>query len=182
MLQEKQTTYISKLLSYILRHKPEEYGIVLDENGYTNVNELINKLNAHNENISFEILQYIVDTNNKKRFAFNEDCTKIRASQGHSVDVELGYKEQQPPAILYHGTIEKFLAAIMKDGLQKMQRHHVHLIADKTTATKVAERRGKPIILQIKADEMFAAGYKFYLSANGVWLIDHVPPFYIYDM
>lgn len=179
MLSSNQTTHLSKLLSYILRHIPGEYGIVLDENGYTNVDELINKLNAQNENINFEILQYIVDTNNKKRFAFNEDCTRIGPSQGHSVDVELGYKEQEPTAILYHGTVEKLLAAIMKDGLQKMQRHHVHLSADETIAKKVAERRGKPIILQIKADEMFAAGYKFYLSANGVWLIEDVPPFYI---
>lgn len=90
------------------------------------------------------------------------------------MDVELGYREQQPPDILYHGTVEKFLAAIMKEGLQKMQRHHVHLSADKTTAIKVGERRGKPIILEIKAGEMFSAGYKFYLSDNGVWLTDHV--------
>ena len=105
MFSEKENTRFSKLLSYILRHKPEEYEIVLDENGYTNDDELINKLNAHNENISFEILQHIVSTNNKKRFAFNEGCTKIRANQGHSVDVELGYTEQQKPAILYYGTV-----------------------------------------------------------------------------
>jgi putative RNA 2'-phosphotransferase len=175
MLSEKENTKLSKLLSYILRHKPEAYEIILDENGYTNVDELINKLNAHNENISFEILQHIVDTNNKKRFAFNDDLTKIRASQGHSVDVELGYTEKQPPEILYHGTVEKFLALILKDGLQKMQRHHVHLSADKATAMKVAERRGKPIILEIKSGKMFSAGYKFYLSDNGVWLTDFVP-------
>ncbi|MBG9374772.1 RNA 2'-phosphotransferase [Panacibacter sp. DH6] len=174
MLTENQTTHLSKLLSYILRHKPGEYGIVLDENGYANVDELIQRLNEHHVNIDFATLQHIVDTNNKKRFAFNEDGTKIRASQGHSVGVELGYTEQQPPAILYHGTVEKFLASIMKDGLQKMNRHHVHLSADTTTATKVAERRGKPIILEIKAGEMFAAGYAFYLSANGVWLTEHV--------
>lgn len=101
--------------------------------------------------------------------------TKIRASQGHSGDVELGYTEQQPPEILYHGTVEKFLNAIMKEGLQKMERHHVHLSADKATATKVAERRGKPIILEIKAAEMFAADYTFYHSDNGVWLTDYVP-------
>jgi putative RNA 2'-phosphotransferase len=179
MLSSNQTTHLSKLLSYILRHKPEAYGIVLDGKGYTNVDELINKLNAHNENISFEILKHIVDTTNKKRFAFNEDFTKIRASQGHSVDVELGYTEQQPPEILYHGTVEKFLASIMKDGLQKMQRHHAHLSTDKATAIKVGERRGKPIILEIKSGDMFSAGYTFYLSHNGVWLIDHVPSHYI---
>lgn len=179
MLSLNQTIHLSKLLSYILRHKPEEYQVALDENGYTNVDELINKLTAHNEIISFEILQHIVDTNNKKRFAFNDDLTKIRASQGHSVDVELGYTEQQPPAILYHGTVEKFLASIMKNGLQKMQRQYVHLSADQSTAVKVGERRGKPIILEIKSGEMFLAGYKFYLSDNGVWLTDHVPVVYI---
>ena len=179
MLSSNQTTHLSKLLSYILRHKPSAYEIVLDENGYTNIDELINQLNTHNENINFEILQHIVDTNNKKRFAFNDDLTKIRASQGHSVDVELGYTEQQPPAILYHGTIEKFLASIMQDGLQKMQRHHVHLSGENATAIKVAERRGKPIMLEIKTGEMFSVGYKFYLSDNGVWLTDHVPVKYI---
>lgn len=181
MISGKENTKLSRLLSYILRHKPGEYEIVLDESGYTNVDELITKLKAHNENIDFEILQHIVDTNNKKRFAFNDDFTKIRASQGHSVDVELGYTEQHPPAILYHGTVEKYLASIMKDGLQKMQRHHVHLSADKATATKVAERRGKPIILKINTAEMFAAGYKFYLSDNAVWLTDHVPVAFIFQ-
>jgi len=179
MISSNQTTHLSKLLSYILRHKPEEYEIVLDKNGYTNVDELINKLKARNENINFEILQHVVDTNNKKRFAFNDDLTKIRASQGHSVDVELGYTEQPPPEILYHGTVEKFLPAIMKEGLQKMERHHVHLSADKATAIKVGQRRGKPIILEIKSGEIFLAGYKFYLSANGVWLTNHVPAEYI---
>jgi putative RNA 2'-phosphotransferase len=179
MLSQNQSTHLSKLLSYILRHRPEEYGILLDENGYTNVDELMNKLNTHNENISFEILQHIVDTNNKKRFAFNDDLTKIRASQGHSVDIDLGYTEQQPAEILYHGTVAKFLALILKDGLQKMQRHHVHLSADKATAIKVAERRGKPVILKIKAGDMFTTGYKFYLSDNGVWLTDHVPANFI---
>lgn len=179
MLSSNQTTRLSKLLSYILRHKPSAYGIVLDENGYTNIHELINKLNAQNEIINFEILQYIVDTNNKKRFAFNDDLTKIRASQGHSIDVELAYSEQQPPEILYHGTVEKFLSKISEEGLKKMERHHVHLSADKATATKVAERRGKPIILEINTAEMFAAGYKFYLSDNPVWLTDHVPVAFI---
>ncbi len=179
MPSEKQTNHLSKLLSYILRHKPEEYEIELDKNGYTNVDKLINKLNVHSENISFKILQHIVETNSKKRFAFNDDLTKIRASQGHSVDVELGYIEQQPPGILHHGTVEKFLSSILKDGLQKMQRHHVHLSADKATAMKVGERRGKPIILQIKSGEMFLAGYKFYLSDNSVRLTDHVPSIFI---
>lgn len=179
MISEKENTKLSKLLSYILRHKPGEYGMELDANGWVNVDELISKLNAHKVNISFEMLQHIVNTNSKKRFAFSDDLSKIRASQGHSVEVELGFTEQEPPAILYHGTVEKFLTSILKNGLKKMNRHHVHLSGDKTTAIKVGERRGEPVILEIKASEMFSAGYKFYLSANGVWLTNHVPATFI---
>ena len=124
MFPSNQINHFSKLISYNLHHKPKEYGIILDENGYTNVDELINRLNPHNENISFEILQHIVDTNKKKGVAFNDDLTKIKASQGHSVDVALGYTEQQLPAILCYETVGKFHPEIMKEGLKKMKRYH----------------------------------------------------------
>ena len=130
MYLQKETTRLSKLLSYILRHSPGEFGVVLDENGWTDVEELLNKLQTKGENVSRDALQHIVDTNNKKRFNFKQDGTKIRASQGHSVEVDLGYTQQQPPEILYHGTVDEFIDSIKKGGLIKQKRHHVHLSAD----------------------------------------------------
>jgi putative RNA 2'-phosphotransferase len=179
MIPEKENTRLSKLLSYILRHKPGVIEIDLDQNGWANVDELINKLNQKNVHINFELLKYVTDTNNKKRFAFNYDFSKIRASQGHSIKVDLEYIEKEPPEILYHGTVEKFIPEIFKEGLKKMGRHHVHLSADKATAMQVGERRGKPVILIIKSGGMFKNGYKFFLSDNGVWLTEHVPSTYI---
>jgi putative RNA 2'-phosphotransferase len=179
MNPEKETTRLSKLLSYLLRHKPEEFDVTLDENGWADVADLLAKLQAKGENVTIDILQHIVDTSNKKRFSFNEDGTKIRASQGHSVEVDLGYSQQQPPELLYHGTVHAFIDSIKKHGLVKQKRHHVHLSADERTAVIVAQRRGKPVILKIKAGEMSAAGYPFYLSDNGVWLTDTVPSAFI---
>jgi putative RNA 2'-phosphotransferase len=175
MISEKETTRISKFLSLVLRHKPETIGIELDENGWTDVSMMIDKINQTDLNIDFEILKYVVDTNPKKRFAFNATFDKIRANQGHSVDVELGYVSLQPPAVLYHGTSIKTLDVILKNGLQKMNRHHVHLSADVETAIKVGQRHGKPFIFAVRADEMFQKKYDFYRSENGVWLTDHVP-------
>jgi len=178
-MDNKITKGISKLLSYILRHSPETIGISLDENGWADVNELIAKFDLYDRKIDFERLDYIVENNDKKRFAFNDDKTKIRASQGHSIAVELNLNQAEPLAYLYHGTVEKFLSAIKSQGLQKMSRQHVHLSADRETANKVGGRRGKPVILIINGREMHRAGYKFYLSANNVWLTDVVPAEYI---
>lgn len=179
MISEKENTRLSKLLSYILRHKPGEIGIHLDEHGWANVDELINKLRLKNEYINLEVLKHIATTNNKKRFAFNDDLSKIRASRGHSINIDLGYTEKQPPGVLFHGTVEKFVTKIFEEGLKKMRRHLVHLSADKETARQVGERRGKPVILIITSGEMFKAGYKFFLSDNGVWLTEYVLPQYI---
>ncbi|MNR11451.1 RNA 2'-phosphotransferase [compost metagenome] len=175
----KITKGISKLLSYILRHSPETIGLKLDENGWADVNELIAKFDLYDRRIDIEQLEYIVENNDKKRFAFNADKTKIRANQGHSISVELNLNETEPLAYLYHGTVEKFLSDIKALGLQKMSRQHVHLSADKETATKVGGRRGKPVILTIDSGAMYRAGYKFYLSENKVWLTDLVPAEYI---
>jgi putative RNA 2'-phosphotransferase len=175
MISEKETTRISKFLSLVLRHKPDTIGIELDENGWTDVAVMINKINQTGLHINFEMLKHVVDTNPKKRFAFNLTFDKIRANQGHSVDVELGYVSQQPPAVLYHGTSTNTMDAILKNGLQKMDRHHVHLSADVETAIKVGQRHGKPFIFAVRADEMFQKKYEFYQSDNGVWLTDHVP-------
>lgn len=170
----------SRLLSAVLRHKPDILGIELDKNGWVNVLELLFKL-YHKKGISLLMkdLVEIVDTNDKKRFEFNEDKTKIRASQGHSLKVDLKLKNEQPPRVLYHGTVEKSINSILKDGLKKMNRHAVHLSDNIETATNVGSRRGDAIILEIQSARMFIEGYKFQKSANGVWLTELVLPKYI---
>ncbi len=178
-MNEKTTKDISKFLSLVLRHSPQTIELQLDQNGWADINELIRLCNAFNKNIDDELLNQVVESNDKKRFAFNEDKTKIRASQGHSISVELNIDEIIPMDMLFHGTVEKCLEAIKKEGLQKMSRQHVHLSSDEETAVKVGSRRGKPIILTVNAKEMYDDGFKFYLSENKVWLTDHVPAKYI---
>ncbi|HEX6181838.1 MAG TPA: RNA 2'-phosphotransferase [Chitinophagaceae bacterium] len=175
----KDEKRISKFLSFVLRHKPEHIGIELDENGWTDVQTLVEKVNQNGITLTFELLKHIVDTNSKKRFAFNENFDKIRASQGHSIDVELGYVAQQPPAILYHGTAEKSVNSILEQGLQKQNRHHVHLSIDIETAKNVGQRHGEVFIFEVLSGEMHSAGFEFFLSENGVWLTDTVPPIYL---
>ena len=170
----------SRFLSYMLRHKPESVSVELDENGWVEVSALLNACRASGMNISEVQLTEIVETNDKKRFAFSEAGTKIRASQGHSIaSIDLQLKEVVPPSTLFHGTVEKFMSAIEKSGLQKMNRQHVHLSATVDTATNVGSRRGKPIILYINTVPMYKAGFKFYRSENGVWLTESVPWEYI---
>ncbi len=178
-MNPQQEQQLSKFLSLVLRHQPQHIGISLDEQGWTSVDELIAALNRHGQKINLEMLEQVVEKNDKQRFSFSDDGEMIRANQGHSVAVELGYAPQTPPNILYHGTVERFLVAIAATGLSKGQRHHVHLSEFITTATKVGQRRGKPLILTINAEAMSADGYVFYCSANGVWLTDAVPSSYI---
>ena len=175
MIPEKEVVKISKFLSLVLRHQPQTIGITLDENGWTDVPALLQKMNAGGTPLTMEVLDHVVATNSKKRFAFNEDRSKIRASQGHSVDVDLGYTEQQPPAILYHGTAEVFVASIQASGLEKRKRHHVHLSAETITAINVGQRHGRPVVFEVAAAQMTADGFVFFRSDNGVWLTDHVP-------
>lgn len=179
MISEKENTRISKFLSLVLRHHPEAIGIQLDENGWISVDILLKQLATHGKNISKEILDHVVATNNKKRFGYNEDETKIRANQGHSVEVDLNYTPQQPPAILYHGTAERSLESIFKTGLEKRNRHHVHLSMDVNTALAVGSRYGRPVLLIVSAGEMYTDGYSFYVSDNKVWLTEHVPVKYL---
>jgi putative RNA 2'-phosphotransferase len=175
MNNEKDNIKISKFMSLVLRHKPETIGIVLDKNGWTDVEMLLNKLKEHGLILDKTLLEYIVATNIKKRFAFNDTHTKIRANQGHSVEIDLGYLPQKPPLILYHGTGEKYVGAILKLGLKKQNRHNVHLSLDVETALNVGQRHGNPIVFKITSGEMFNSGYEFFLSENGVWLTDFVP-------
>ena len=169
----------SKFLSLVLRHKPDTIGIVLDRNGWVSVEELLAKSADYGLRLSRTELEEIVETNDKKRFAFSEDKTRIRANQGHSVEVELELEAAEPPERLFHGTVERFLGSIRTEGLKKMNRHHVHLSKDKETAEKVGDRRGEAIILTISSGDMFKDGYTFYLSENRVWLTDTVPVKYI---
>ena len=179
MLPEKEIIRFSKFLSLVLRHQPEKIGIALDENGWTNVNALIWQSNKNGVKLTPEILSQVVETNNKKRFSFNLDKTEIRANQGHSVSIELGYQPQQPPAILYHGTGEKAVSLILKTGLDKRKRHHVHLSTNIETALEVGKRHGKPVVFIVEAAAMHQDGLVFYLSENNVWLTDKVPAKYL---
>lgn len=165
----------SKHLSLVLRHDPASVGITLDSAGWTDVAALLPAMR-----LTMEQLVEVVENNNKKRFEFNAERTRIRASQGHSVDVDLGYEEKEPPKTLYHGTSKSLLDTLMTGGLKKMARHHVHLSKDVKTALDVARRRpGPAMVLQVSADTMYADGFKFFLSNNGVWLVDHVPGKYL---
>lgn len=179
MLNEKEAVRISKFLSLVLRHQPQIIQLQLDEQGWADVEDLLLKTKRKGIPLHREALQHVVDTNNKKRFAFNEDGTKIRASQGHSIAVDLGYKESIPPAVLYHGTAEKNINIIVQQGLQKIKRQHVHLSTSKETAVRVGQRHGKPVVLEVSSGRMHSDGYSFYLSANGVWLTEAVPATYL---
>lgn len=169
-------------MSLVLRHKPQAIGLQLDNNGWADVAELIAKSKAKNLNISLDMLKLVVETNEKKRFAFNDDKTKIRANQGHSVVVDVELKLTTPPDVLYHGTAVKNKEEILKSGLNKMSRLHVHLSHDIETATKVGTRHGKPIVFIVDAKQMHTDGNKFYLSENGVWLVQYVPARYLREL
>lgn len=165
-------------MSLILRHKPETIGISLDEHGWANVDELIAGIAKDNE-FTMEILEEIVRTDEKQRYSFNEDKTLIRANQGHSIPVDVELEEKEPPELLWHGTGEKYVASIDVQGLIPKSRLYVHLSKDEDTAVKVGKRHGKPVLYNVKSGEMYREGYKFYLSANGVWLTEEVPVKYL---
>lgn len=165
-------------MSLILRHNPQAIGIKLDHAGWASVDGLLKGMKRKGHTLSFKQLEEIVNSNDKQRYSFNADKSKIRANQGHSIDVDLQLEDQQPPDWLYHGTASRFMDSIQQQGLQKRQRHHVHLSKDKETAHDVGSRHGKPVILTIAAAVMYRDGYQFYCSDNGVWLVDSVPPKY----
>lgn len=175
----KRAVKISKFLSLVLRHEPEKIGVALDSAGWVGVRDLLDAMAKHGFPVGEVELKHIVETSDKKRFAFSDDGLRVRASQGHSVDVELGYEPATPPDVLYHGTVPQFLNSIRAKGLIKGQRHHVHLSKDIEAATKVGDRRGKAVILAVDAAAMAGDGFTFFVSANGVWLTDHVPERYL---
>lgn len=178
-MSPKELKRISKFLSLVLRHRPETIGVVLDDAGWTLVEELLSAMRRSGRGISREELDAVVRENDKQRFAFDETGLLIRAQQGHSRPVELGYKPAVPPDVLFHGTPRQFVEAIRAGGLQKQSRHHVHLHAGEETATAVGRRRGEPVVLTVDALRMHRDGFAFFVTPNAVWLTDHVPPEYL---
>lgn len=178
-MNEKEVKKKSKFLSLILRHQPETLGVQLDESGWIDVEVLLAAIAKHGKGMSRETLEYVVSSNDKQRFSFDAEGTRIRANQGHSVNIELGYEAAVPPETLVHGTPQQFVDAISREGLKKMQRHHVHLHVDEKTGLAVGQRRGKPVLLQVRAGEMYRAGFEFFVTPNQVWLTDRVPVEYI---
>ena len=171
-------TDTSKFLSLILRHKPETIGIKLDEHGWADVSELISGI-SKTRPFDMKMLEEIVRTDNKQRYSFNEHKTLIRANQGHSIPVDVELEKKTPPEFLYHGTGEKFVSSIDKEGLLSKSRLYVHLSKDTETAVKVGSRHGKPVVYRVAAGKMADEGYVFFLSVNGVWLVKAVPAEYL---
>ncbi|SEM90120.1 RNA 2'-phosphotransferase [Lihuaxuella thermophila] len=178
-MSEERLIKVSKFLSFVLRHRPEKIGIQLDQAGWAEIGELLAGCQRNGFPVDRDELHKVVKSNDKRRFAISQDGQRIRAVQGHSVPVQLGYLPKQPPDRLYHGTASRFLAAIKQQGLTKQSRHHVHLSQTRAVADQVGSRRGRPVILTILAKEMAEAGYVFYRSDNDVWLVGHVPAEYI---
>lgn len=167
---------ISKTLSFWLRHRPDKAGLSLDAQGWAEVDTVLAALAAKGLPGDIDSLLSVVEENDKRRFELTPDLARIRARQGHSVAVELALSPAEPPPTLFHGTVERFLEAILREGLKKMRRHHVHLSPDIETARRVGARRGAPTILAIDAAGMHAQGHVFYVTENAVWLTEHVPP------
>lgn len=174
-MDEKRTVKASKFLSLVLRHAPEKVGLTLDEAGWVDVDALLAACAAHGRRLSRAELDHVVATNNKRRFAYSDDGRRIRASQGHTVAVDLGLAPAVPPDVLFHGTAARTLPLILRDGLLPMSRQDVHLSADRETAVRVGSRHGRPVVLAVDAAGLAAAGHVFRRSDNGVWLSGPVP-------
>ena len=179
MIISKQDQKASKFISLILRHKPQEIGLQLDEYGYINTNDLIDGMNVKGYNVTILDIERIVAEDDKQRYSFNSDKSKIKANQGHSIEVNLELQPVKPPDILYHGTAKRVLDNILSQGITKQARQYVHLSADIETASKVGKRHGELVIFNVDSKRMNEDGYKFYLSDNGVWLVDFVPYEYL---
>lgn len=175
----QQLVVISKFLSFVLRHQPQAIGITLDAEGWVAVDDLLSAAARHGRSVTRQQLAEVVATNDKQRFSFSADGRRIRANQGHSVEVDLGLVPVEPPELLYHGTVKRFVDSIRQQGLLRGNRHHVHLSADRETAARVGQRRGRPVVLVVQAGAMHRTGHRFYQSENGVWLTEAVPVEYV---
>ena len=178
-MERSNDVAVSKYLSWVLRHDPDAVGLTLDPQGWVALDALVAAAARDGKRLSAARIAEVVARSDKQRFALSEDGLRIRAQQGHSVDVDLGYAPQTPPPRLFHGTVDRFVPAIAAQGLVKGVRHHVHLSADAETAGRVGARRGVPVVLTVRAGDLAAAGSPFFVTPNGVWLTEHVPPAFI---
>ncbi len=191
MALSKQLIAVSKVLAKVLRHEPELIGIKLDAQGYVEVNKLVEMLNAAARrpgavkrikelpHMTLGMLQEVVENNDKRRYSFSQDGRRLRAAQGHSVDVGLGYEALEPPSVLFHGTAVCSLGRIWREGLKPRSRLSVHLTACAETAMQTGRRHGKPVVLKVDARQMYAGGFRFSCSDNDVWLVSEVPAEFI---
>jgi putative RNA 2'-phosphotransferase len=179
MKKTTELTTISKFMSLVLRHQPQKIGLELDPAGWARVDDLLRLSAAGGRPFTHDDLVDVVTTSDKQRFALSEDGLRIRANQGHTIEVDLDLPELVPPDKLFHGTARRFLDAILREGLTRRARHHVHLTANRDTAIAVGARYGVPVLLRIDAARMLADGNVFRCSANGVWLAEAVPPRYL---
>lgn len=182
MRRKSPATRISRFLSLVLRHDPGKIGLRLDSGGWATVDALLAGMARSGFALDRAALDHLVATDNKQRYVFDETGTRIRASQGHSLDVDLGLTPTVPPDRLFHGTVDRVLDSIAAEGLRPMNRHHVHLSPDRETATVVGGRRGQPVVLVVESGAMYGDGHLFFVSANRVWLTDAVPPAYLSNL
>ena len=178
-MDERRLVKVSKYLSRHLRHDPGRLGITLEPGGWVAVDELLRACAARSFAVTRDELHEVVERSDKQRFSFDAAGTRIRANQGHSVEIDLGLAPAIPPDVLFHGTGSGRVDTILREGLRRMKRHHVHLSADVDTATRVGARHGRPVVLEVAAARMAADGHEFFVSDNGVWLTDAVPPEYL---
>ena len=178
-MDDRRAIRVSKYLSRHLRHQPERLGLELQPGGWVGVDDLLTACAQHAFALTEDELRAVVARSDKQRFAFDASGTRIRASQGHSVAVDLQLAPAVPPAVLFHGTGHRSVESILAGGLRPMGRHHVHLSPDRATAVAVGRRHGRPVVLEVAAARMAGDGHAFLVADNGVWLTDHVPPAYL---
>lgn len=179
MVGSREVVAVSKMFSYILRHGAIKENVPISKEGWVNVADMLAYAKSKGFELTLEDVKQVVESNDKKRFVLNGDCTKIIAAQGHSMDLELKLAKKIPPPVLFHGTADRFLTSILSQGLNKQSRHAVHLSATQEVAVSVGSRHGKPVVLQVDTREMVKNGVEFFQSENGVWLTDHIPAKYL---
>lgn len=175
-MDEQHRRRVSRILAKVLRHQPGRLGLILGDGGWVSVSDLLAALAKHGHPIARKELELAVNGGAKRRFSFDESCEKIRANYGHSVDVDLKLEPSTPPDVLYHGTSEATLSAILEEGVKSLSRSKVHLSIDIASAVEVGRRHGKPVVLEIDALGLCRSGFTLWQSSSGVWLIDEVPP------